>query len=84
MRVMLAVCRNSGTRGREASEKKEDKGSESLRDSVTTDGLLDNKNELLWDVCVCVGDHSSGQKYLVLYMLHAIHIPWPVFITTDP
>lgn len=30
------------------------KGSESLRGSVTTDGLLDNKKELMWDVCACV------------------------------
>lgn len=44
---MLAVCRTSGTRGRKASEKKHDELAESQRDSVTTDGLLDNKNELL-------------------------------------
>lgn len=39
-------------------------------------------------MCVCaacerVCGHSSGQSYVVLYMLHAIHIPRPVFITTD-
>lgn len=39
--------------------------------------------ELLCEQCVCVCGHSSQQSYVVLYMLHAIYIPQPVFITTD-
>ncbi len=32
---------------------------------------------------MCVCRHSSGQSFVVLYMLHAIHIPRLVFITAD-
>lgn len=37
------MCRTSGTRDGMASEKERDKLSESLRDCVTTDGVLDSK-----------------------------------------
>lgn len=83
--ITFIKCRTSVSREGKASAKEQDKLLESHGDSVTADGLQDNKKQRPQNSCrngcVCVCDHSSG---LAVYMLHAIHIPQFVFITADP
>lgn len=90
VRMVLIMCRTSGTRKRNASEKEQDKLSVSQKDSVTTDGLQDNKNQKLpceqcvpafVCVCVCVAPAHSRAMWLATCCMPS-KIPQLGFLTT--